>query len=96
MTLAQDRRISSGSYLTLVTHRASVRAGVGAPTGGLAWGDSTVDRPGAENQKPNSLERWLTPVIPAFRRLRQEKCEFQVSLGYTVGQCLKNKYGGRE
>jgi hypothetical protein len=25
---------------------------------------------------------WGTPVIPALRRLRQEHCEFQISLGY--------------
>jgi hypothetical protein len=31
------------------------------------------------------------PVIPALRRLRQEECEFQVSLGYMVRPCLKEK-----
>lgn len=33
---------------------------------------------------------WLIPVIPTFRKLKQEKChEFKVSLGYTVKPCLK-------
>jgi hypothetical protein len=26
--------------------------------------------------------RWYTPIIPAFRRLRQEDQEFKASLGY--------------
>jgi hypothetical protein len=32
-----------------------------------------------------------TPVIPAFRRLRQENCEFEVSLGYIVRPYLKQR-----
>jgi hypothetical protein len=34
---------------------------------------------------------WCTPVIPAFRRLRQEDGESQASLGYTVRPNLKSK-----
>jgi hypothetical protein len=30
-------------------------------------------------------------VIPAFRRLRQEELEFEVTLGYIVRPCLKEK-----
>jgi hypothetical protein len=29
------------------------------------------------------------PVIPALKRLRQEDLEFQASLGYMMGLCLK-------
>jgi hypothetical protein len=34
---------------------------------------------------------WCTPVIPALGKLRQEDCEFQASLDYTVRSCLKKK-----
>jgi hypothetical protein len=30
-------------------------------------------------------------VIPAFGRLRQEDCEFEVSLSYITRHCLKKK-----
>jgi hypothetical protein len=32
---------------------------------------------------------WHTPVMPAFRRLRQENCEFEARLGYIATPCLK-------
>jgi hypothetical protein len=31
------------------------------------------------------------PIIPALRRLRQESCEFEASLGYTEKPCLKKQ-----
>jgi hypothetical protein len=31
------------------------------------------------------------PIIPAFRRLRQEDREFETSLDYIVRSCLKKK-----
>jgi hypothetical protein len=34
---------------------------------------------------------WHIPVILAFRRRRQEVCEFKGSLGYTVRPRLKKK-----
>jgi hypothetical protein len=34
---------------------------------------------------------WCTPVIPAFRRLRQEDHGFEASLGYLVRPYLKRK-----
>jgi hypothetical protein len=34
---------------------------------------------------------WCTLVIPALRRLRQEACEFEVSLGYIARPCLKKE-----
>jgi hypothetical protein len=34
---------------------------------------------------------WNTPVIPVLRKLRQEDCEFQASLGYIVKTLLKNE-----
>jgi hypothetical protein len=39
---------------------------------------------------------WYTPIILALERMRQENFQFEVSLGYTVGPCHKNKKkGGR-
>jgi hypothetical protein len=32
---------------------------------------------------------WFTPVISALRGLRQEDCELEANLGYTVRLCLK-------
>jgi hypothetical protein len=34
---------------------------------------------------------WCTPVIPAFRNLRQEDCKFKASLGYIERPCLKKQ-----
>jgi hypothetical protein len=34
---------------------------------------------------------WSVPVIPALGRPGKEDLEFQVSLGYTVRPCLKEK-----
>jgi hypothetical protein len=34
---------------------------------------------------------WCMPIIPAFRRWRQEKPKFQASLGYIFRDCLKKK-----
>jgi hypothetical protein len=34
---------------------------------------------------------WYRPIIPALKRLRQEDLEFQFSLHYLVGRCLKKK-----
>jgi hypothetical protein len=36
-------------------------------------------------KKRGSWAWWYMSVIPAFRRLRQEDCEFKASLGYTGG-----------
>jgi hypothetical protein len=41
---------------------------------------------------PNCCSWWLTLVIPAFRRLRQQDCyELELSLGYIVRICLPQK-----
>jgi hypothetical protein len=32
-----------------------------------------------------------TPEIPELRKLRQEKFDFEISQGYMVRTCLKNK-----
>jgi hypothetical protein len=32
---------------------------------------------------------WYTPIITTVRRLKQEDCEFEASLGYRVRSCLK-------
>jgi hypothetical protein len=37
------------------------------------------------------LAWWHTPVTPAHRRLRQEDCEFETSLGYIEKPYLKKK-----
>jgi hypothetical protein len=34
---------------------------------------------------------WYTPIIPELRRLRQENCEIESSLGYLVRPCLKKQ-----
>jgi hypothetical protein len=31
------------------------------------------------------------PIIPVLKRLRQEECEFETSLGCTVRPCVKDK-----
>jgi hypothetical protein len=35
---------------------------------------------------------WLTPVIPALGKLRQEDCKVEASLSYRVRPCLKNEW----
>lgn len=35
---------------------------------------------------------WCTSVLSALWRLRQEKCEFEPSLGNTVVSCLKKSF----
>jgi hypothetical protein len=35
---------------------------------------------------------WYMPVIPTFRRLREEDCEFKASLGYRVRSCLQKNH----
>jgi hypothetical protein len=37
---------------------------------------------------------WLTPVIPALGRLRQEGSEFEASLSYIARSCLRTKQRG--
>jgi hypothetical protein len=39
----------------------------------------------------NSWAWWYKPIIPALKRLRQQDCGFQVSLGYIVRPCLKKE-----
>jgi hypothetical protein len=36
--------------------------------------------------------QWFTPIIPAFRRQRQEDYEFEISLGYVAKLSKKKKY----
>jgi hypothetical protein len=36
------------------------------------------------------VTRWHSLVIPALRRPRQEDCELEAVLGFTVRHCLKN------
>jgi hypothetical protein len=38
---------------------------------------------------------WHTPVIPALRRLRQEDCEFEASLGFLGRPCLTDTVKGK-
>lgn len=35
--------------------------------------------------------QWYRPVIPVFRKLRQEECEFKDSLGYLERASLKKQ-----
>jgi hypothetical protein len=37
----------------------------------------------------SSQEWWLTPIIPVLRRLRQEDCDFEPSLGYIARPYFK-------
>jgi hypothetical protein len=38
-----------------------------------------------------SQAQWLTPEIPALRKLRKEGHKVKASLGYILRPCLKNK-----
>jgi hypothetical protein len=38
-----------------------------------------------------SRERRYMPVIPTLRRLKEEDCEFETRLDYTVNCCFKKK-----
>jgi hypothetical protein len=44
-------------------------------------------------KKTNSQAWWCTPIIPAFRRLRQNEHVFEVSLGYSKTLSQKKKWG---
>jgi hypothetical protein len=44
-----------------------------------------------EQEATYSQEWCKKTIILAFRRLRQEDCEFKDSLGYIVNSCLKTK-----
>jgi hypothetical protein len=46
-----------------------------------------------KKKKGNRDGGWHRPVIPALRRLRQEGCEFEDSLGYICLQKEKNNGG---
>jgi hypothetical protein len=48
----------------------------------------------ADDEKGSQRDNWdaeYKPVIPDFRKLRQEDWEFEAKPGYTARSCLKKK-----
>jgi hypothetical protein len=39
---------------------------------------------------------WYIPIILALRRLRQEECKFQTSLGYVCSEILSQKLKAKQ
>jgi hypothetical protein len=50
---------------------------------------SSAKKKKKKKKKKRSGAWWYTPIIPAFRRLRQEDHEFESSQHYIIRHCLK-------